>query len=687
MLRPRLALVAFSCACLTILSGCETPPPVVPPKAPPPPPLISGLDAADRDDTVRPQDDFYQYVNGKWLASAAIPADKGSYGSWDIVEDATREQVRAIIEGAAGASGNDPDQKRIADLYASFMDEARVDALGLKPLEGQYKLIDEVRTRQDVAGLLAFYLQIGVSTPFDLSIDPDRRESTRTAVYLRQSGLGMPDRDYYLSSDPKLKKTRADYQQHIQKVLALSGDKDAARSAAAILKLETELANAQWARTEDRDAVKTYNKIQVARLDHELPGYDWKTFMTSAGIAGHADYVIVREPSYFVALGRSLQQTPLPVWRSYFRWKLTDSFASFLSKPFVDEDFAFNGTVLGGIAENEPRWKRGVRLVNGSIGESVGKLYVAQYFPPASKARIDELVQNLLAAYRADIDTLGWMSPATKKAAQDKLAKIGVKVGYPKRWRDYSTLKITREDLLGNVERSAAFEFDRNLRKLGQPVDREEWLTPPQTVNAFYSPVRNEITFPAAVLQPPFFNPRADSAANYGAIGAIIGHEISHGFDDQGSRYDGDGNLHDWWSEEDRRHYAAKSQVLAAQYSAVEPVPGFHVDGARTLGENIADNSGLAIAYKAYQISLAGQSAPVIDGFSGDQRFYMGYAQAWRTKLREPMLIAQLKSDFHAPDAVRGELAEKNQPGFFDAFGVRPGDKMYLAPEDRVLMW
>jgi predicted metalloendopeptidase len=387
------------------------------------------------------------------------------------------------------------------------------------------------------------------------------------------------------------------------------------------------------------------------------------------------------------ALGKLIEDTPLPVWKSYFRWQVLSAAAPYLSKAFVDERFAFAGTALRGIPENRPRWKRGVSLLDRALGEALGKLYVERYFPPESKARMETLVHNLLEAYARDIRTLAWMSPETRKGAQAKLAKLVTKIGYPNKWRDYSALVIVRDDLWGNVTRATLFDYQRDIDKLGKPIDRNEWFMTPQTVNAYYNPVMNEIVFPAAILQPPFFDAHADDAVNYGAIGAVIGHEISHGFDDQGSRYDADGNLHDWFTAQDHEKFAAKTKALVAQYAAFEPVAGFHVNGELTLGENIADNSGLAIAYQAYHLSLKGKTAPTIDGLSGDQRFYLGWAQVWRGKVREAEAIERIKTDPHSPPAVRGNAPLVNQPGFYAAFGVKPGDKMYLPPAERVIIW
>jgi putative endopeptidase len=443
----------------------------------------------------------------------------------------------------------------------------------------------------------------------------------------------------------------------------------------------------QWTRVENRDPIKTYNKKSFGELPQVMPGYDWRSYLHGTGIDGRVDALIVTQPSYFAGLSKILASTPLPVWKAYFKWRVLSSAAPYLSKPFVDERFAFSGTVLRDVPENQPRWKRAINLIDFGLGEALGKRYVEKYFPPESKARMQVLVRNVLEAYRRDIELLDWMSPETKVGAQQKLSKVSPKIGYPDRWRDYSALRIERGDLHGNVVRAAEFEYWRNVDKLGKPVDRGEWTMTPQTVNAYYNPTKNEIVFPAAILQPPFFDAQADDAVNYGGIGGVIGHELSHGFDDRGSQYDADGNLHDWFTKEDHEKFAAKTKALVDQYNAYEPVPDYHVNGALTLGENIGDNSGLAIAYRAYHLSLGLHDAPVIDGFSGDQRLYLGWAQVWRGKAREAEKIQRIKTDPHSPPEVRGLAPLRNQAGFYKAFGLKPGDKMYLPPEQRVNIW
>jgi putative endopeptidase len=657
--------------------------------AAPQPVVRSGIDLQYADSSVRPQDDVYQYLNGKWLRTFQLPADKGAVGSFTAVEDTTEEQLRSIVESLdqASLSDGDADSKKLADLYASFMNEEQLEALGLKPLQAEFAAIDAIKDMNSLPVLVAHMNAIGAGAPYGLFVNLDARNSTQYAVSLFQGGLGLPDRDYYLKDDAKLKQARVGYLAHIEKMLSMAGESKAAEHAAAILNLETALAKLQWTRVEDRDPIKTYNKTAITELPALMPGYDWQRYVRSAGIDGKVDSVIIRQPSYFTGLGKVMTNTPLPVWKAYFKWRVLSAAAPYLSKAFVDERFAFTGGILRGVPENQPRWKRGVALLDGSLGEALGKLYVAKYFPPQHKARMQALVQNFLEAYRRDIDTLDWMSAETKVGAQAKLAKMLPKIGYPDRWRDYSTLKVSRDDLHGNVVRANEFEYRRNLAKLGKPVDHGEWRMRPQTVNASYNPTSNEITFPAAILQPPFFDATADDAVNYGGIGAVIGHEMSHGFDDQGSQFDADGNLHDWFTKADHEKFAEKTKALVAQYNAYEPVPDYHVNGALTLGENIGDNSGLAIAYKAYRISLAGHEAAVVDGFTGDQRLYLGWVQVWRGKVREAEAIQNIKTNPHSPPVVRGTAPLRNQAGFYAAFGLKPGDKLYLPPDQRVNIW
>jgi len=649
---------------------------------------ISGIDTQYIDKSVRPQDDFYSFLNGEWMKTTEIPADKSRWGSFNKLADDTKPQLRGIIEELQKQKGLKGDEQKIAALYASYMNEAALEKAGIKPLSGELSRVRSMKDVKALPALIAHFNRMGVPAPYGVYVGQDARNSTQYAAHLSQSGLGLPDRDYYLKKDDaKMAETLAKYEQHVAKVLGMAGEKNAAEKAKAIVALETQMAEAQWTRVQNRDPVKRYNKTDIAKLDEMAPGYDWKAALGAAGIASKTDTVIVSQPSYLEAFAKLANSTPIDTWKAYFTWQLLRDASPYLSKSYSDASFAFYGTVLSGVTEQEPRWKRGVNVTEEAIGEGLGKLYVAKYFPAERKARMDELVKNILVAYKQSIDSIEWMGAETKKQAQEKLSKFTPKIGYPNKWRDYSKLQMSERDLLGNMERAAEFEYNRNLAKLGQPIDKDEWGMTPQTINAYYRPTANEIVFPAAILQPPFFDAKADDAVNYGAIGAVIGHEISHGFDDSGSQYDGDGNLRVWWTDQDRANFKAKGDAMIKQYSSYAPLPGYNVNGALTLGENIADNSGLAIAYKAYKISLGGKPAPVIDGLSGDQRFYMGFGQVWRSKTRDAEQIKRIKTDPHSPGQFRANGTVVNQPGFYDAFGVKEGDKMYVAPENRIIIW
>ena len=652
-------------------------------------PLKSGIDRRLIDRAVRPQDDLYAHANGRWLKTAVFPPDKAYIGAGEQLQDLTQRQLRRIVEDAQRRSG-DPEASKIGDFYASFMDEAAIEKLGLKPLANELAALDAVADKRQLAALMAHLARLGAGMPIGLYIGQDDRDATRYVPSLVQSGLGLPNRDYYLKlDDAKFAGVRAKYVAYLAKLLVLSGDKGAAGAEAqAILALETELARVQWSAVENRDPIKGYNRTDLGALPALAPGFDWPTWLAAAGLTGKTPDVLVRQPSYLTGMAALLESTPLATWKAYARVRLVGAYAPFLSKAFADTRFGFAGTVLSGTPQDRPRWKRGIALVDQSIGEGLGKLYVAKHFPPESKQRMDGLVANLLAAYRDSITALDWMSPATRQEALAKLAKFNAKIGYPKRWIDYSALQIKRDDLIGNVVRAREFDEARQLAKLGKPIDRDEWGMTPQTINAYYDPSMNEIVFPAAFLQAPNFNAAADDAANYGAIGAVIGHEISHGFDDEGAQYDGNGNLRDWWTAEDKANFAAKTKALVAQYDAFLAVPpDYKVNGELTLGENIADNAGLAIAWKAWQRSLNGKPAPVIDGMSGGQRFFFGFAQSWRGKARPDALLAQIKSDPHSPDEFRVTGAVRNLAAFHATFGVKPADRMYLAPKDRVSIW
>jgi len=667
-----------------LLAGCgkSQPPPAVGPKA-----LGSGVERANFDESLRAQDDFYRHINGTWLKNTEIPADKSNYGAFTKLADDAQQHLREIIESAAADKNKKAgsDEQKVGDFYTSFMDEAKVEELGLKPLQSELAKIDALKDKKELSTLIARLETIGVPT-FSGFIEPDAKNSKQYIVYLGQGGTQLPDRDYYLDKNTKFEAIRKAYVAHIEKMLTLAGLPEPAANAKAIMALETKLAQAQWSQVESRDADKTYNKYEFAELAKLTPGFDWNAYIEGTGIA-KTPGIVIGMPSFFTAWDKIIGATPLPTLKVYLQWQLLTTYAPYLSKAFVDENFAFFGATLNGIKENKPRWKRGVETAENALGEVLGRLYVAKHFPPEAKARMETLVQNLLKAYEQSIKSLDWMTDTTKQKALAKLATFDPKIGYPKKWKDYSALEVKADDLLGNVMRSRKVEHAREAAKLGAPIDRDEWLMTPQTVNAYYNPVKNEIVFPAAILQPPFFDLSADDAVNYGGIGAVIGHEIGHGFDDQGSKFDGEGNLNSWWTEEDRKNFEIRTKALIAQYDAYEALPGQHVQGAFTIGENIGDLGGLSIAYKAWQLSLDGKTAPVLDGFTGDQRFFIGWAQVWRRNYTDENLLNRLKSDPHSPSEFRCNGVVVNVPEFYTAFDVKEGDKMYLAPEKRVKIW
>ena len=649
----------------------------------------SGIQVAAMDRAVRPQDDFFRYTQGTWLKDVDIPSDRASWGAFNIAQDRVEQQIRAIIEGAAAAK-NAPagsDAQKMGDFYTSFVDEQRRNQLGLAPLKSELARIAALTDKRALAALMARLARIGADAPLDMYVGQDNKDSTRYIVGISQSGLGMPDRDYYLAADDaRLKDIRASYGAHIARMLALAGRQDGAARAQQILALETALARVQWTKVENRDPVKRYNKMTLAQLRALSPGFDWNAYLQGTG-AGQADAVIVSQPSYLAALDALIAATPLDVWKAYFEFRLLSAYAPYLSQPFVDESFAFRGTVLSGAKENRPLDKRAVAEINRNLSEVVGKAYVAQHFPAERKQQVQDMAQHFITAFGEGIDQLDWMSPETRKQAQVKLSKIKVKIGYPDKWRDYSGLKIVRGDLVGNVMRAREFGHDYNVNRLGKPVDRSAWSMSPQTVNAYYSPTLNEVVFPAARLQYPLYDADAEPAVNYGSVGISIGHEISHAFDDKGSQFDGDGNLRNWWTKEDAEKFAARGKVLVAQYGAYSPLPGYTVNGDLTLGENIADNAGAIMATRAYKIYLKGRPGPLIDGFSAEQRLFMGLSQARKGKARDAALVAQVKSDPHSPAEFRVNGSLRNHPGFYEAFEVKPGDKMYLAPQERVIFW
>ena len=645
-----------------------------------------GIDTAGMDRSVRPQDDFYSFVNGNWQKITQIPADRSTTGSFITLTDASENAVHAILEEAMRAhAAAGSDMQKLGDLYASYLDSAAIEAAGVNPVRPDLARINAVTSRADYPALFAGLAKIGVASPFGVGVRQDPKQSDRYAVTAGQGGLGLPDRDYYLSQDARLQAARTAYVSYMTTLLTLAGQPDPAGSAQRVLALETELAKRQWDRVRNRDRNATYNKLTVAELQRLTPGYDWSRHLGTLGI--NTPDVIVGQPSYFAGADSVLAAAPVADVKAYMAVRLLDSAAPFLSSAFANAAFDFRGRALSGQQVQRPRWKRAVGVVEGGLGQMLGKAYVERNFPPESKAAMQRLVGNLLQAFRTGIDSLAWMSPETRAQAKDKLDHITVKIGYPDRWQDYSALQISRRSLFENMRAIAAYQFNRGVSRLGRPVDRSEWGMTPQTVNAYYNASNNEIVFPAAILQPPFFNPRADDAVNYGGIVAVIGHEVSHAFDDQGSKSDGAGNLRDWWTAADQQAFHQRTEALAAQYDAYTPLEGMHVNGHLTLGENIGDLSGLAVAYRAYRASLNGREAPVIGGFTGDQRFFMGWAQVWRTLFRDEALRNQLLTNPHSPGYFRANGPLVNNAAFYRAFGVKEGDKMFRPADQRVIIW
>lgn len=649
--------------------------------------LSSGITLANMDSSVAPQQDFFRYVNGKWLDSTEIPADKARWGSFDELRENAEKQVLAIVQQLASqqhAKGSEG--QKIADLYQSFLDEELAEVLGLNPLRGELAAIENLKSHADLTTIWGNWQRYRIGTPVAVYVGQDQKQSDQYITGGSQAGLGLPDRDYYLKDDARSIELLQKYQAFIAQLWTLAGFDNAQQVAADIVALEKQLAGAQWSRVQNRDRNATYNKLSVTELSKLAPGFNWQAFLTAANL-GDINELVVRQPTYFTAFAKLQANTPLKQWQQYLKFHLLRSNANNLSKAFVDASFDFYGKTLNGLQEQRSREKRAVSLVDNNLGFMVGKKYVEQYFKPEAKARMDQMIENLRAAFRQSIDELEWMSPVTKKQAQIKLAKFNTKIGYPDKWRDYSCVEINAADLVGNLRRSAECEYQRSINRLGKPVDRTEWGMTPQTVNAYYSSTMNEIVFPAAILQPPFFNVDADDAVNYGAIGGVIGHEFTHGFDDQGRRSDGDGNLRDWWTEQDAAQFQQRAQLMVDQYSAFNPIDDLHLQGALGLGENIADLGGLTVSYKAYQNSLQGQSGAVIDGFTPEQRFFMGWSQVWRIKFRDEALRQQVITGPHSPGMYRVLGTLSNMPQFYQAYDVKPGDGMYREEKVRVKIW
>jgi len=683
----RLLLMAAA-ATLTACSA-QPPKPVAAPAAivQPPPPPKSGLEMTGFDRDVKPQDDLYRFVGGHWLATTEIPADRSNYGSFIILDDKAQEEVRDLVVAASKQPNRAPgsDAQKVGDFYLAFMDTARVESLGLAPLREELARIDAIATPRDVARYIGHAQRIGVAQPLRWFSAPDKRNSTTYIGSVYQAGLTMPDRDYYLSPDAKYAEFRAKFNTYVEQLLARAGERNAKSAAARIAALETRLANEQWTKVQNRDPVKTYNAMSLPEYQKLAPNIDWLAFFE--GMGAPVQKLNVYQPSFVKGLGQLVKTVPVADWRMYFKFQLLDGYAPLLSAQFADLEFDFHERTLNGVKEPRPRWRRAVDTMDDNMGEMLGRMFVEAHFPPEAKRRMLELVGNLLKTFDTSIDGLEWMSADTKAEAKRKLSKITVKIGYPDKWRNYSSLQVKNDDLVGNAMRGAEFELNRLINRAGGPVDKGEWLMTPQTVNAYYSPPTNEITFPAAILRPPFFDMNADDAANYGGIGAVIGHEISHGFDDSGRQFDGDGNLRDWWTAEDGAKFKQRADALAAQFDGYSVLDNRHINGRLTLGENIGDLSGLAIAFKAYQMSLGNNPSPVIDGFTGEQRFFLGWAQVWRRKYRDEELLKRVVTDPHSPSEFRTNGPTSNIDAFYAAFAVKPGDRMYRAPAERVKIW
>jgi putative endopeptidase len=651
--------------------------------------MKSGIELSHIKPSVRPQDDLYRHMNGTWIDNATIPADRSSDGAFYKLFQDAEKQVREIIEELGRAkSPIGSSAQKIGDLYASFMNSERIEERGLAPIASALTKAASVSNLGEFISVLGELEGQGLAGLFYSFVSTDNMDSTKNIAYLGQAGLSLPDESYY--REDEFAQIRTSLIDHIAKMFNLAGIGDGALKAEVILKLESQIAACHWDQVKDRDALATYNKFTFAELIELTPNFDWEIWLAKSGTPKKVvTELILRQPSFFSGVSELLANFDAPAWSNWLQWHALSAAAPYLPKKFVDENFAFYGTVLSGTPELKARWKRGVALVEGCLGEAVGQVYVARHFPPVAKERMIKLVENLIEAYRIDIAALTWMSEETKAKAFTKLDKFRPKIGYPDKWRDYTALNISKDDLMANIAAVTKFNQDYEFAKIGAPVDKDEWFMTPQTVNAYYNPGMNEIVFPAAILQPPFFDIDADDAANYGGIGAVIGHEIGHGFDDQGSRYDGDGNLNNWWTEFDRTEFEKRTKKLIDQYEQLSPLdtPDVHVNGALTIGENIGDLGGLTIAFKAYELSLAGKSAPVIDGLTGEQRFFLGWAQCWRQKMRSEEIRRRVATDPHSPDEFRCNQVVRNLDEFYKAFSVEVGDGLYLAPSERVRIW
>ena len=646
---------------------------------------VFGLDLSGGDPTVRPGDDFERYANGHWDDTAEIPPDRPSWGTFGILRERALAQVHQILEGLPDHAAPGSNTQKLADFYHSYLDTAAIDKAGLSPARPALDEIAAAKTAADVGRLMS-RPDLQLTAPVEFGMQPDEKDPDHYMVVIGQGGLGMPDRDYYLKDEPVYRELRAKYQAHIERLLKLAGDADAAQEAQVIVALEKQIATAHWPRAKRRERDLTYNPHTREELPSFAPGMPWPALLEGAGLEGQPRFV-VREADAVQALATLFARVTLKQWRAYLRYHYLAANADVLPKAFDDEVFDFYGHALHGQPQQRPRWKRAVAAVDDGLGEAVGQLYAERYFPPASKQQMLELVENLRATYRERISHLPWMTAETRKVALEKLAAFHPKIGYPDKWRDYSALHVKVGDAFGNSARAAAFEWQREVKRLGGPTDRAEWGMTPQTINAYYNPTFNEVVFPAAILQPPFFDPNADDAVNYGAIGAVIGHEIGHGFDDQGRKFGPTGAMVDWWTAKDAQVFDQRKDLLIREFSGFEALPGLKVNGANTIGENIGDLGGLNMAHEAYLISLKGKPAPVLDGLTGDQRFFLAYAQVWREKYRDGALRELVMSDVHSPSRFRVNGPLPNIDAWYEAFGVKSGDRMYIPPEQRVRIW
>ncbi len=650
-------------------------------------PLESGIDLTAMNTEVRPGDDFFEYVNGAWVATAEMPADKARYGIFDKLRDESQEAVKAIIEkSASGDFAKGTDEQKVGDMYNSFLDWETRNARGIEPLQPELDRINAIASYDDLAVYFASALTRGLDAPFAAQQLTDFLDPTQYAILVAQSGLGLPDREYYFKDDENSEQIRQKYVAHIEKMFDIAGFEGGADAAQTVMALETRLAAENMKKEQLRDYAGNYKKFALADLPGIMPSFNWDGYLTELGIQDIPEIVVFTQ-DYMVALDGILQDTDLDTWKTYLTWSALNNTAGRLSKDLDAQNFEFYGKVLSGTEEQRPDWRRAVQVVDGTLGEVVGKVYVKEYFPPEAKERMLELVGNLVNAYEKSIKELDWMGDETKAQALDKLSKFTPMIGYPDKWRDYDALEIERDDYFGNIERAAYAEYKRQLERQGGPVDREEWFMNPQTVNAYYNPPMNQIVFPAAILQPPFFNMEADDAVNYGAIGAVIGHEIGHGFDDKGSTFDGDGVLRNWWTDEDRAAFEKRTSALIAQYDEFKPFEDLAVNGEFTQGENIGDLGGITIGLLAYQMSLGGEEPPVIDGFTGTQRVFLGFGQVWRGIARDEFIRQQIATDPHSPAIYRTNGPVRNVPEWYTAFNVTEEDALYLPPEERVKIW